>query len=142
MRTRTLLILAVTCGLIILVAGSLQLLRLADKSDGTPDLRVGDTAQAADLTVTVLSAEETDGRMRVVVRTSGVDDPLGFDAFELLAPPVRLPAMGSDDAEACTELTVAEQSCTLTYDTSGASRDGARVLLLRRGEDQRRWELG
>ena len=142
MRTRTLLILAVTCGLIILVAGSLQLLRLADKSDSTPDLRVGDTAKAGDLTVTVLSAEETDGRMRVVVRTSGVDDPLGFDAFELLAPPVRLPAMGGDEAGACTELTVAEQSCTLTYDTSGASRDGARVLLLRRGEDQRRWALG
>jgi hypothetical protein len=142
MRTRTLLILAVACGLVILVAGSLQLLRLTDKSDATADLTVGDAAQAGDLTITVLSAEETDGRMRVVVRTSGVDDPVGFDAFELLAPPVRLSAMGGDDPQRCTELTVAEQSCTLTYDTSAASRDGARVLLVRRGEDQRRWALG
>lgn len=142
MRTRTLLILAVACGLVILVAGSLQLLRLGDSSDATPDLRVGDTARAGDLTVTVVSADEADGQMRVVVRTSGVDDPLGFDGFELLAPPVRLPARGDTSAQACRELTVAEQSCTLTYDTSGASRDGARVLLVRRGEDQRRWALG
>jgi hypothetical protein len=142
MRTRTLLILAVACGLVILVAGSLQLLRLGDSSDATPDLRVGDTATAGDLTVTVVSADEADGRMRVVVRTSGVDDPLGFDGFELLAPPVRLPAKGDNSVQACRELTVAEQSCTLTYDTSGASRDGARVLLVRRGEDQRRWALG
>jgi DNA-binding transcriptional regulator of glucitol operon len=142
MRTRTLLILAVACGLVILVAGSLQLLRFGDTSDAIPDLRVGDTATAGDLTVTVVSAAEADGRMQVVVRTSGVDDPLGFDGFELLAPPVRLPARGETGAQACRELTVAEQSCTLTYDTSGASRDGARVLLVRRGEDQRRWVLG
>jgi hypothetical protein len=139
MRTRTLLLLAVTCGLIILVAGGVQLLRLANgSSEAVSDLRVGATATAGDLVVTVLGASESDGQMSVEVRTAGVDDVLGFAGFDLLAPPLRLTPVPGPDR--CAALTVAEQTCTLVYDTS-AAEGSARVLLLRRGEDERRWSL-
>jgi hypothetical protein len=142
MRTRTLLILAVVCGLVILVAGSLQLLRVSDDSSISNDLGIGDTGEAGDLTVLVLAATEADGLMRVDVRLSGVEDPVGIDSFRLVVPGAALVALTPDQAGAgsCAALTVAEQSCELVFGT--AAVDGsARVLLVRRGEDQVRWNL-
>lgn len=143
MRTRTLLLLAVSCGLVILLAGGVWLLRLDSTSDAGPTtFQLGDTAQAGDLRVTVVSATESSGTMVVEVRTSGVDDPLGFDDFKLLTGDLLdAVAPGEADPEACTATTVAEQTCTLTYDTSAATGDGVRVLVVRRGEDVRRWSL-
>ena len=142
MKTRTLLLLAVAVGLLILVAGTIQLLRIDDERSSGDDLAVGDIARAGDLEVTVLDAEERDGVMRVEVRTSGVDDPTGFDDFALIGSgavvePTAPAAVGDS---ACRAVTEAEQTCTLAFAT--AELDGsARVLLLRRGEDQRRWSL-
>lgn len=142
MRTRTLLLLAVAVGLLILVAGTVQLLRIDERGSASPDLAVGDSARAGDLEVTVLSAVEADGVMRVELRTSGVDDPAGFDDFTLIGigaavKPTAAAAVGDD---ACDAVTLAEQTCTLAFTT--ADLDGStRVLLLRRGEDQRRWSL-
>jgi len=141
MRTRTLLLLAVACGLAILVAGSIQLLRVDDGPDAAADLRVGDTARAGDLVVTVLEVREDDERLSVELRAGGVDDPAGFDGFELLAPPGRV-VRERDEPGTCAGTTVAEQTCTLVFDTSRAAEpDGTRVLLLRRGEDRHRWVL-
>jgi hypothetical protein len=142
MRTRTLLLLAVSCGLVILVAGGFWLLRLDGANEsGSVTFRIGDTAQAADLRVTVVSATERDGTMEVEVRTSGVDDPSGFDDFTLLTAALLSPVDTGDDPDGCRATTVAEQSCTLRYDTSAAPTEGVRVLVVRRGEDVRRWSL-
>lgn len=143
MRTRTLLLLAIGCGLAILLAGGIQLLRLSgDQTSSTPQLKIGQTGSAGDLRITVVDAAETDGLMRVGVRLSGVDDAAGLDDFRLvvngkLLEPLR-PAQAGDGA--CAELTTKEQTCALVFGTAGV--DGtARVLLLRRGEDQLRWVL-
>ncbi len=142
MRTRTLLLLAVSCGLVILVAGGVWLLRLDGANEsGSVIFRIGDTAQAGDLRVTVVSATERDGTMEVEVRTSGVDDPSGFDDFTLLTADLLSPVDTGDDPDGCRATTVAEQSCTLRYDTSAAPTEGVRVLVVRRGEDVRRWSL-
>src|SRR5688572_5273919 len=111
MRTRTLLVLAVVVGLLILVAGTIQLLRLDEEGSGTDDLAVGASARAGDLEVTVVSAAETDGVMRVELRTRGVDDPNGFADFVLVGigaavPPSSSPVVG---ARPCLALTEAEQ---------------------------------
>ncbi len=142
MRTRTLLLLAVSCGLVILVAGGFWLLRLDGANEtGSVTFAIGDTAQAGDLRITVLSAAEGDGLMEVEVRTSGVEDPRGFDAFTLLTSDLLSPVDPGDDPAGCRATTVAEQTCTLRYDTSAAPTDGVRVLVVRRGEDVRRWSL-
>lgn len=140
MRTRTLLLLAVVCGLAILLAGGIQLLRLSDsESADADDLRIGDRAAAGDATVTVLAADEASGELTVSLRLGGVDDPEGIGGFTLvvsgdvLRP---LPPSGDD----CTALTEAEVDCTLRFDTSDVE-GRTRVLLVRRGEDQRRWSL-
>ena len=142
MRTRTLLLLAVVCGLAILVAGGIQLWRVSDDSSASDDLAVGDRATAGDMVVTVVAAHEVDGLMRVDVTLSGVDDPDGLDDFRLVVPGAALQPLAASQAGAgsCGAVTVAEQSCQLVFGT--ASVEGsARVLLVRRGEDQHRWTL-
>lgn len=138
MKTRTLLLLAVGCGLAILAAGVVFLLQLAGESD--PELLgVGDTAKVGDLVVGVVAYDESATAAVVTVRLAGVDDADGVDSFHLVVPEHRLSPSGSA-ADACEELTVAEQTCTLTFaldDVAG----GSRVLLAERGDDTARWEL-
>ena len=139
--------LAVAVGLTILLAGGILLLRLDKDRSGTPNLGIGDSARAGDLEVTVVSAEETDGVMRVELRTGGVDDPNGFADFALVGIGAAVPptitsgsAPPEDGARPCLAVTEAEQTCTLAFATDRF--DGStRVLLLRRGEDQWRWSL-
>ena len=79
------MLLAVVCGLAILLAGGVQLLRLTtSESADAEDLRVGDTASAGDATITVLSATESGGLLTVAVRAGGVADPTGTDGFTLV----------------------------------------------------------
>ena len=142
MRTRTLLLLAVVCGLAILLAGGIQLLRVSGDGESTADLSVGDTADAGDLTVTVIDAAEADGLMRVQVRVAGVDDPDGIDGFRLVVNGGLLTPLSADQAGAggCGTLTVVAQTCDLVFGIAQVEGT-ARVLLVRRGEDQHRWVL-
>jgi hypothetical protein len=141
MRTRTLLILATVCGLAILIAGGIQLIRVGGDS-GSDDLAIGQRARAGDLSVRVVRASEIDGFMRVELEIGGVDDDGALDDFRLVVPGEALAPLDADDAGdgACRTVTVAEQACALVFGT--ADVDGsARVLLVRRGEDQHRWVL-
>jgi hypothetical protein len=137
MRTRTLLLLAVGCGLAILLAGGVFFLQIARTDKPTTSLPIGATAQAGDLEVTVVGATESGGRMSVDVELAGVDADVRDD-FTLLAGTALKP-VGGEPGE-CARATVAPQQCTLVFDTSDVVAD-VRVLLLRRGEDQHRWTL-
>ncbi|MEX0848087.1 MAG: hypothetical protein WD023_09940 [Ilumatobacteraceae bacterium] len=142
MRTRTLLLLAVSCGLAILVAGLVLLLRI-DRTELSDDrLGIGDTAQAGDLSATVVSAEERDGFTRIEVRLGGVDDDSVSDDFRLIVPGQLLSPLAPSQAgpDGCGAVAVSGTTCELVFGT--ADIDGsARSLVLRRGEDQRRWDL-
>ncbi len=143
MRTRTLLLLAVACGLAILGAGLALLLRIDTAAEPAPQLRVGDSAQAGDLRVAVLSATEgADGRLRVEVRLGGVVDESIVDEFRLAVPGRLVVPVDPDEvgAGACDAITVDERTCTLAFDV-GDAPGTARSLVVRRGEDQRRWDL-
>jgi len=140
MRTRTLLLLAVVCGLAILLAGGVQLLRLTNsESADAEDLRIGETSSAGDATVTVVSATEDAGVLTVSIRAGGVDDPTGTDGFTLVVTGDVLRPLAPGDGD-CDGLTEAVVTCDLRFDTSDVE-GRTRVLLLRRGEDQRRWSL-
>lgn len=138
MKTRTLLLLAVTCGLAILVAGTLQLLRLAGQQE-TTTLGVGDTGRAGDAVIVVTDYREDATHAVVTVTLSGVDDPEGISGFGL-ANVSRIAAPTGEGDAACTALTREEVTCTLTFSTDGF--DGpSRQLVFRRAEEQVRWKL-
>jgi len=140
-RTRTLLILAVVCGFAILLAGGLQLLRIASEdSDDAEFYELGEVARVGDLTVVVESSSESEGTATVQVRLGGVDDEDGAAEFRLVVPDHSLEPTGRGDG-ACGATTVAEQGCTLTF-AVGDAAGGARILLYRRGDDDARWALG
>ena len=141
MRTRTLLLLAVSCGLVILIAGSVFFLRLANQETQVPLLVIGSTGSAGDATVTVEDVDSTESALVVTLTLGGVDDAGGLDGFSLVAPGRRLaPDTGSTAAGSCTGFTVAEVTCTLSFPTDGLTGTDRQLLWIR-AEDQVRWKL-
>jgi hypothetical protein len=139
-RTRTLLILAVCCGFAILLAGGIQLLRIANQESSDDEYHgLGEAVEIGDLTIVVESFSETDGVATVDLRIGGVDDEDGSAEFRLVVPQAALEPNRSGD-RACGATTVAEQTCELSFGVAGAA-GGSRILLYRRGDEVARWEL-
>ncbi|HET9547467.1 MAG TPA: hypothetical protein VFO97_06505 [Desertimonas sp.] len=141
MRTRTLLLLAVACGLVILVAGVLQLLRISDQRDAedVPVYGLGDDVEVGDMAVVVDGYDEAAGTAIVDVTLGGVDDLDGASEFRLVVLGESVESTGAGD-DACRATTIEPQACRLTFvvdDPPGAGR----ILLYRRGEDVARWRL-
>lgn len=144
MKTRTLLILAVTCGLAILIAGGIQLLRLANEDDPAPPRSIGDSAQLGDAVVTVVGYEVVGDAIAVTVTLSGVDDPDGLNGFTLLAPgaatSVDATVATASNTPACSGFTMAPVTCVLWFaadDLEGSDRQ----LVFQRAADYARWRL-
>ena len=138
MRTRTLLLLAVTCGLAILIAGTVQLLRLAGQ-ETAPLLQVGGSGSAGDANVLVERFEEADGVAIVTVTLSGVDDADGLDGFTLVGPEATAQP-NQRGADACTGFTGEPVTCTLTFGTADV-QGGDRLLVFARAAETVRWKL-
>ncbi|HUF96894.1 MAG TPA: hypothetical protein VMM60_02120 [Ilumatobacter sp.] len=138
MKTRTLLLLALGCGVMIMLAGAVFLFQLTTQDDPEPPLAVGASAVVGDMTVVVDDAAEADGELVVTVTMSGAPDETPEDGFRLIAS--GRPAAVTATTCAATFVDNAE-TCTVTFDVSAA--DGvSRVLFYERGESQTRWLLG
>jgi len=138
MKTRTLLLLSVGVGLMILLAGGVLLLQLANESAAVEPAEIGEAVEVGDVDVVVFGAQEG-ATFAVDVELGGVDDDLS--GFSLATGDRRLQPLTTDADGRCTEITVAEQRCRIEFDVSAA--DGSnRVLVLRRGDEQRNWVLG
>jgi hypothetical protein len=141
MKTRTLMLLALGCGVAIMLAGAVFLFQLARQDDIAEPVPIGEPTKVADMSVTVVSSQEVDGALDVVVRIGGVDDVDGGTGFRLIASgrPVTAALVGPDRPCGATDVT--EQECVVRFDVSTA--DGtSRVLFYERGDDQARWVLG
>jgi hypothetical protein len=141
MKTRTLLMLALACGLAILVAGGVLLLQLLNRTDVVPPTPVGEQVAVGDMRVSVVGADERDGVMTVELVLGGVDDPDAAEGFRLIASGRESERVDdAGPAGSCAATTLEAQPCTLAFDVSPA--DGvSRVLFYRRGDQQARWVL-
>ena len=138
MKTRTLLLLSVGVGLMILLAGGVLLLQLANESAAVEPAEIGEGVEVGDVDVVVFGAREG-ATFAIDVELGGVDDDLS--GFSLATGDRRLQPLTTDADGRCTAITVAEQRCRIEFDVSAA--DGSnRVLVLRRGDEQRNWVLG
>jgi hypothetical protein len=136
MRTRTLLLLAIACGLVILLAGGIQLLRVGGQQQSAKLLEVGELGTAGDASVELVSSSTSGSDLIAVVRIGGVDDPDGLDGFTLVAPG-KVVAVGSSS---CAGIVVTENECWLTFDTMGMPGT-SRQLIFHRADAQLRWVL-
>ena len=140
MKTRTLLLLALGCGLAILLAGGVLLVMLAGQDDPRPPVAIGVDSEIGDLHVTVLSAaaQSEAQTLTVELQLGGVNDPDAAAGFELIASGRPIPP---SDASTCVMATEEPRRCTLVFDVSTADGE-SRVLRYRRGDEQARWDVG
>jgi hypothetical protein len=137
MKTRTLMLLALGCGLAIMLAGAVFLFQLSSQDDIEEPVAFGSAAQVGDMSVTVTDAVEEPGRLQVLLVIGGTadDDPTG--GFRLIASGRPIPLASST----CPASSEALSNCLIEFDIAGV--DGAsRVLFYERGDDQARWVLG
>jgi hypothetical protein len=136
MRTRTLLLLAIACGLVILLAGGIQLLRVGGQEQTATLLAAGQPGRAGDVTVELVSSSIANTNLVAVVRVGGIDDPQGLAGFTLVGPGKVLPVASSN----CDGITVDQADCSLTFATTGM-QGTSRQLIFHRADQQLRWVL-
>jgi hypothetical protein len=139
-RTRTLLLLAIGCGLAILIAGGIQLLRVGNQESSSTLLDAGQPGKAGDVTVTLLSssvsATATGSGLVATVALGGIDDPDGLEGFTLVGPG----KVASVTSSTCAGITAEPVECDLTFATDGM-QGSSRQLIFRRADEQLRWVL-
>ncbi len=136
MKTRTLLLLAVACGLAVLGAGVGLMVRLANQHEAAPPHRVGESVRVGDATVVVHSSNVDSGEITIELTIGGVDDRRGGDGFRLVAAGT-LVEPGSDG---CAAFTVAARRCRLQFRLPPASGSSVSLVLRRAGESVN-WQL-
>lgn len=139
MKTRTLLLLSLGCGLAIMLAGAVLLFQLTTRDDAVEPLDVGQGSRVGDMEVTVTAVSETEGELAVVVELGGTPDDAPADDFRLIASG-RPVAVSGSTCDAIEDDDTSVRACIVTFDVTGA--DGSsRVLFYERGDRQARWQL-
>jgi len=137
MKTRTLLTLALGCGLAIMLAGAVFLFQLTTQDEIAAPIPLGEATRVGDMQVAVIDVDESGGMLSVTIEIGGTED-------DDLAQEFRLIASGRPVAVAsstCSPSDGTDQSCEVVFDVSGA--DGvSRVLFYERGDERARWLLG
>jgi hypothetical protein len=140
MKTRTLLLLSVAVALAILLAGGVFLFQLTSETAAVERAEVGQAVSVGDVDVTVLGVSGGEPILSIDVELGGIDDPVGVDSFALVTGDRRLEPITAPAAGRCVDIVLETQRCRIDFDVSGA--DGSnRLLVLRRGDDQRNWVL-
>jgi hypothetical protein len=136
MRTRTLLLLAIGCGLVILLAGGIQLLRVGGQQQSAKLLTVGEPGKAGDVTVQLAASSVQGTSLVAAIRVGGTDDPNGLAGFTLVGPGTVVAVTSST----CAGITAQPIDCSLTFDTSTMAGT-SRQLIFHRADQQLRWVL-
>ena len=140
MKTRTLLLLSVAVALAILLAGGVFLFQLTSETAAVERAEVGEVVSVGDVDVTVFGASGGEPVLSIDVELGGVDDPAGVDSFALVTGDRRLAPITAPAEGRCVDIEVVSRRCRIDFDVSGA--DGSnRLLVLRRGDEQRTWVL-
>ena len=138
MSTRKLILWALICGVLILVAGSAKLFQTSQKPVEVQLLALGESVTLGDMTVSVTALRDIDDHTLVDVTMVGVAEAQAMDGWKLLASgkvsdPVLLPV---GEGTECT-LTQLEKTlvCTVAFSVS----EGTRTIAYVRAGEQRQW---
>ncbi|MEM8620877.1 MAG: hypothetical protein AAGF73_14255 [Actinomycetota bacterium] len=141
MKTRTLLLLSVVTAMAILLAGGVLLLQLSSGDNEVDAAQVGEVVEVGDARIVVLGTTVEGDVLEVDVEVGGVDDADGLDTFRLVTGDRTLAPIAAPAAGRCTEFTIDAERCTIAFDLSAVDTSG-RLLVARRGDEQRSWSLG
>jgi hypothetical protein len=138
MSTRKLILWALICGVVILIAGTAKLFQTSQKPVEVQLLALGDSVTLGDMTVSVTALRDTADRTLVDVTMGGVAEAQAMDGWMMLASgevsdPVMLPVGAGTE---CTLTKLAETlTCTIAFPVS----EGTRTIAYVRAGEQRQW---
>jgi hypothetical protein len=138
MSTRKLILWALLCGVLILIAGTAKLFQTSQKPVEVQLLALGDSVTLGDMTVSVTALRDTADRTLVDVTMVGVAEAQAMDGWKMLAAgevsdPVMLPVGAGTE---CTLTKLAETlTCTVAFPVS----EGTRTVAYIRAGEQRQW---
>jgi len=139
-KTRTLLLLSVGCGLLIVLAGGIKLFQVASDRTDVPVLELGDEALIGDMSVMVSTIEGTSSGVEVAVEMSGVSGAAVLEGWSLLgdgelSEPTAAVFEGACDATTVVPDGGVEIRCTLRF----PAVEAAQYVAYQRGGELRRW---
>ena len=138
MSTRKLILWALICGVVILIAGTAKLFQTSQKPVEVQLLALSDSVTLGDMTVSVTALRDTADRTLVDVTMVGVAEAQAMDGWKMLASgevsdPVMLPVGAGTE---CTLTKLAETlTCTVAFPVS----EGTRTVAYIRAGEQRQW---
>lgn len=159
-KTRTLLLLSVACGLLILLAGGVKLLQVASDDPAVPVLSLGEVATIGDMTVSVSAIDPDGGVVTVLVSMSGVPGESALEGWRLLGDGQVSEPLGGDPSggsaessndssnefpnefpndTACTRDTVLSDADTLRCSVRFGSVETVQAVAYVRAGEQRQW---
>ena len=138
MSTRKLILWALICGVVILIAGTAKLFQTSQKPVEVQLLALGDSVTLGDMTVSVTALRDTADQTLVDVTMVGVAEAQAMDGWKMLASgevsdPVMLPV------GAGTECTLTKLAETLTCTVAFPVAEGTRTVAYIRAGEQRQW---
>jgi hypothetical protein len=133
-QTRTLMLLSMSVGLLILLAGGVLLVQLVNRVDVVEPSVLGETVTVGEMTIVVESSRQEEGRHVVEMVVGGVPDPDIGRGFRMIASARPAPLV-----ESCGAADVQLQPCTLVFETP--DDDGSRQIIYERGDQSARWIL-
>ena len=138
MSTRKLILWALICGVVILIAGTAKLFQTSQKPVEVQLLALGDSVTLGDMTVSVTALRDIADRTLVDVTMVGVAEAQAMDGWKILASgevsdPVMLPVGAGTE---CTLTKLTETlACTVAFPVS----EGTRTIAYIRAGEQRQW---
>ena len=143
-KTRTLLLLSVACGLLILLAGGVKLLQVASEEPEVEVLALGDSATIGDMTVSVLAVEST-GAVEISVSMEGVPGESALEGWRLLGDGRVSEALTTDvdrtesGAEVCSRDSKVPEAGALRCTVRFAAVESIQAVAYVRAGEQRQW---
>lgn len=141
MKTRTLLLLSVGVGLLILLAGGAKLLQVATDRTEVPVLELGESAVIGDMTATVVAVSQAADGTLVEISLSGVAGEGVIEDWRLLGDGSVIEASGAGDGDRfCSRSTRVPEDgsavlCTLRF----AAVETVQAVAYTRAGEQRQW---
>jgi hypothetical protein len=138
MSTRKLILWALICGVVILIAGTAKLFQTSQKPVEVQLLALGDSVTLGDMTVSVTALRDTADRTLVDVTMVGVAEAQAMDGWKLVASgkvsdPMLLP-VGEG-----TECTLTKLTETLACTVAFPVYKGTRTIGYTRAGEIRQW---
>lgn len=136
MSTRKLILTALVCGLVIMLAGGFKLLQISTDDAEVSFLAAGERATLGDMTVAVQSVEQTPDATLVTVTMGGVEGGDALEGWRLVASGEAVVPRATSGEESC-RLTAAatDTTCVVEFPPS----DGTVTVAYLRAGTRAQW---